>query len=252
LADNILFHESGSGEPFFLIHGLALDHSIWFPVKEVMSKYFRIILPDIRSHGLSTIEKTEFSMIDLGRDIIQIMDRMDIETAYFAGHSMGGYISLSILKNFPQRIRGIALVTSHIYADTEEKCEQRLFMAERLSLEEPIEVFRGMPDKLTKDEKIADYCRKLISQTDGSGIGGVLRAMAHRPSYEGVWKSTEKPAMIIAGKEDQFIPIQTSRKMHMFSPRSALFEVDNAGHMVMMENPQLTADALMQLAAQES
>jgi pimeloyl-ACP methyl ester carboxylesterase len=111
----------------------------------------------------------EFSMRDMGEDVVRMMERMDIPSAIIVGHSMGGYIALSILKNFPERIIGIALIASHIYADSESKKKQRIIMAEQLTTEEPGDVFYDMPGKLSRDRAISDLCKDMIKQTDAAG-----------------------------------------------------------------------------------
>lgn len=238
------YQEKGNGQPIILIHGLGLNNTIWNMIAELLSSRFRVILPDMRAHGKSFSSEMEFSMRDMGEDVVRMMDRMDIPSAIIAGHSMGGYIALSILKNFPERIIGIALIASHIYADSESKKKQRIIMAEQLTTEEPGDVFYDMPGKLTRDRAIADLCKDMIKQTDAAGIKGVLRAMAHRPSSKELWKLNTIPSMIVIGKEDSFIPVETIRKMTVLNGNTVVHEIENAGHMVMMEKPDITSNIL--------
>jgi len=241
---NIYFFEKGFGKPLILIHGLGLNHSIW--EKNVQSLYscFRVILPDMRAHGKSFSSSEGFTMRDMGEDVVRIMDQLNIPSAIIVGHSMGGYIALSILENFPERIYGIALIASQIYADLAINKKQRIKMAEQLIKEKPSDVFYEMPDKLTQDRKIRDSCRKMINQTDAAGMRRVLIAMASRPSSKELWKRNTKPSIIIAGKEDCFISIETINKMRALNKQTEIHLIESAGHMVMMEKPEITSQLL--------
>lgn len=245
MAVSLCYEEYGSGEPIFLIHGLALDHTIWYPLRGKLPKGLRVIMPDVRSHGCSPSPPGPYTMAGMAEDVVKIMDLLKIESAYFAGHSMGGYISLSIAKNFPDRMKGLALVASHIYADADEKKQSRLEMVEKLFHEQPVDVLEEMLTNLTKNKEIATVCKQLIANTNAQGMQAVLEAMANRPSYEDVWDSLDKSALIIAGKEDQLIPIETSRTMAEKLTHSQIVEVEHAGHVPMLEEPQVTAESLI-------
>jgi len=240
-----LFYEIyGAGKPVFLLHGLALDHSIWYPVAEILSSSMKVILPDLRGHGNSRTFEGECSIDAMAKDILDVMDILHVETAHIAGHSMGGYIALAFARCFPDRLSGLALVASHIYPDSEEKTEARLKQIQELNYTEPAIVFRDMPGNLTRDKTVANHCVQLIKNTDPDCLKCVLAGMIQRQSSENIWKRFHKPAVIIAGAEDQFIPIDSSRKMAEMMLTPWLIEVRGAGHMVMMEDPVQTGDVL--------
>ena len=150
----------GEGRPFVCLHAFALDHTEWLDVAKILKSKATLILPDIRGHGGSPSPEGEYSMKELGADVIAILDQLKIEKANFAGHSMGGYVMLSIAKNFPERVSGLALVASHAYADSPEKRKSRL---ESIKL-----VSRGVP------RKSLQICLRNLS--NDSRIQGILHA----------------------------------------------------------------------------
>ena len=239
--------EIGRGNPLICLHGYALDHTIWLNMAEEMKSNVRLILPDLRGHGKSPAPGGKYAMREMAEDILKTMDSLRLERAYIAGHSMGGYITLALAEYYPDRLSGMALVASHAFADLPEKKKARLDDIEKVKLSSPAEVLSGMPGKLSRNLEVAEYCKILISKTSKNGVIGVLAGMAERPDRVEVMASLKIPSMVIAGTDDQLITIETSKEMTARVKGMQLFEILNAGHMPMIENPRETAMALLNL-----
>ncbi len=234
----------GEGPPLLLLHGFPLDHSSWDLMIPYFQENIKLILPDLRGFGKSSQIISRFSISDMAQDVIQILDNLEIQKVIIAGHSMGGYVSLEIGKNIPDRLCGIILVASHIYADSEEKQHQRLATIQRLKSEKPENVFADMPEKLSKDKKIADYCRQTLRNANPLGLQGALFAMAGRPSSEAFWEESSLPKLLLAGDDDGFISKKKYENM-VNSGNNVVYTVfQNCGHMLMRKKPGKTAAAI--------
>jgi 3-oxoadipate enol-lactonase len=247
MAENLYYVEIGEGIPFIFLHGYALDHTIWSQMADQLQLSCRLILPDLRGHGKSPAPAGQYSMQDMAEDILQIMDDLNLQQVYIAGHSMGGYIALALAENNPDRLLGLALVASHTFADSPEKRKARLKDIEKVKNSSPKEVLSDFPGKLSKDPKVADFCKYLISRTSKNGVMGVLAGMAERPDRTKVLVSLNKPTMLIAGTDDQLIPLEINMKMSEKIKNMKVIEIINAGHMPMMENPRQTATGIEKL-----
>ena len=75
--------------------------------------------------------------------------------------------------------------------------------------------------------------------------------MAERPDRTEVLKAMVIPKMVIAGVDDQLIPLKTSREMAKMVEGLNLIEIEGAGHMPMMEKPIETGTALLNLLNEE-
>ena len=244
----VLFHiVHGSGTPLVLLHGFPFDHRIWDGVIEALEKGIRVIAPDLRGHGRSMITKSDHSITDMAADIIELMDQLQIREAVIAGHSMGGYVALEIVRNFPERVTGLVLISSHIFADTLEKKQSRLEDIDKIMRQGAYAVLANMPNMLTHDDKAKNLCRFAVERMDSNGAMGALHAMANRTTSEDVWKALNIPTMVIAGSDDQLIPIEKSRGFASLSKISTLEEIDGAGHMPMLKAPDKVAMALVRL-----
>jgi pimeloyl-ACP methyl ester carboxylesterase len=241
----INFTEVGQGEPVILLHGYALDHTIWKPVSDILSKQSRVIMPDLRGHGKSICPSGVYSMTSMAEDITGLMDELHIEKAFVAGHSMGGYIALAMAEIAGDRMKGLALVASHAYADSPEKKQARLADIKKLDIDKPDLVLSGMAEKLSNHGQIIKYCKQIINNMSAQGIRGVLAGMAERPDRIHVMQMISVQKILIAGKDDQLISINTARNMASSIESLLFFEIENAGHMPMLESPVLTAEALL-------
>lgn len=240
-----LFAEQfGSGIPLTLLHGYPLDHSIWMEIVPLLESETRLILPDLRGFGRSPAPSGEYSMRAMADDLVGLLDYLDIEKTVIAGHSMGGYIALSMLRHFPERVSGLVLVASHAYADSDEKKESRLLSIQKVGNKGVLPVISHMPEKLSYNKEVVKKCKSIITQATTAGVAGVLAGMAERQDSTDILSGSNMAMLIIAGQDDQFIPIETSRKMAGLMKEPRLVEVPEAGHLPMMDQPEKTASAL--------
>jgi len=82
---------------------------------------------------------------------------------------------------------------------------------------------------------------------DRNGLMGVLFAMAEREDSSEFLKTFDLPLGIIAGMRDRFITLDISRKMAEDFQPEIYVEIENSGHMPMLENPEAVAEALANL-----
>ncbi len=237
----------GEGKPLVFLHAFALDHTEWMDVAKILRSKATMILPDIRGHGGSPSPEGEYSMKELGGDVVSVLDQLKIDKADFVGHSMGGYVMLSIAENFPERVAGMALVASHAYADSPEKRKARLEDMDKVREQSPQEVLADMSKNLSDDSRIQEFCREKIAGMDKNGVIGVLAAMASRGDSMKFLKGFNGPLGIIEGTNDHFIPLDMSRKMADELKPQIYVEIENSGHMLMMEDPEEVAGALTNL-----
>lgn len=245
--EKLFYLEIGQGSPLVCLHGYALDHTIWLKMSEVIKNSVKLILPDLRGHGKSPSPEGKYTMRVMAEDVLKVMDTQKLERVCIAGHSMGGYIALALAEYYPDRLSGLALVASHAFEDPPEKKIARIADIDRVKQSSVPEVLSEMPGKLTSNPEIAEYCKQLISMTSKNGMMGVLAGMAERQDRINVLKALKKPKMLIAGADDQLIPLKTNYQMARMIGELKLVEVKNAGHMPMMENPHETGSALLNL-----
>lgn len=241
------FEEHGQGVPVILIHGYPLDHTIWKPVVNQLKPFARLIVPDLRGYGASPDSDGEWSIREMADDIHDMMHHLDVKRAVLVGHSMGGYIALAFAHAYPAHTAGLGLVATQAAADTPEKRQARYIQIEEVKRRGVKHVVEHMAPKITPRPALAEALKLLMVKTRLSTVVNSLKAMAERPDATEWLNLMDIPAVVIAGKADTFIPLERAQTMAQILPRGWMVEIPDAGHMPMLETPELVADALRQL-----
>lgn len=243
----IAYARRGQGVPLILLHGYPLDHSIWEPLYPLLAGQFDLILPDLRGFGRSEVVEAPYSVVDMAADVAALLDHLGIQGAAIAGHSMGGYVALAFARACPGRLRGLGLISSQAGADTPERKQGRYATATEILEKGVGPVAASMPAKLSPNVVIQARLRRLIAAQQPAGLAGALKAMAERLDSTFLLVSPGFPVVIVHGAKDELIPIERAREVEAAVPHAHLVEVAEAGHMPMMEAPQITAQALIHL-----
>src|SRR5689334_22302487 len=104
------FYRTGHGEkqPVILVHGFSDNGLCWTPVARELEKNYDVIMPDMRSHGLSArIGKEE--PIDMVSDLIKLIQSLGLSHPIMVGHSMGAMIAFQAAIQYPDLARAIVL-----------------------------------------------------------------------------------------------------------------------------------------------
>jgi len=108
---NLYYEVHGSGQPFFLHHGLSSSCQAWYEHVPWLSKMCQLIILDARGHGLTTAPAGDdrYSWEIMADDMNRLMEHLGIQKAIIGGLSMGGGVSLTFALKYPQKVRALIL-----------------------------------------------------------------------------------------------------------------------------------------------
>jgi len=92
-----------------LVQGLGFDRSGWDPVIRGLQRGFRVVLVDNRGSGHSDLARTPFTVGDMARDVVAVLDAAGIEHAHVFGASLGGMIVQELAIQHPERVDRLVL-----------------------------------------------------------------------------------------------------------------------------------------------
>lgn len=242
------YDDEGSGDALVLVHGHPFDRSMWRPQVDHLSRAgWRVIAPDLRGYGESTVVPGKTALDVFARDIAGLLDRLGVERFVLGGLSMGGQIVLECHRLFAHRLRGLVLADTSAPADGEAARESRRATAERL-LREGMgpyagEVLHKMVSRSAPPEVIR-HVLGMMRGTDPEGAAAALRGRAERPDYVAMLAHVAVPALVVVGAEDEFTPLADARLMSDAIPGATLVVVDGAAHMPNLERPADFDEAL--------
>ncbi len=243
----LAYERAGKGVPLILLHGYSLNRTIWKGVLPFLTDIADVIMPDLRGHGLSPIPEGEYRMEAMAADVIALMDSLGIKKAVIVGHSMGGYVALSLLKNYSNRLDSIGLVASKAAADSPERVQERMKSIEEIKESGTASVMKSMLARLTRNEEILPELASIMSSATARGLIGTLYGMAYRENALEWLGSVRIPLMVISGAEDLISPRQGMEEIIRICNAAWWVEIPGCGHMPMMENPEATGLALRSL-----
>lgn len=126
--DVSLYYEvRGEGEPLLLIHGAVVDADLYRSAAELLARFYRVITFDRRGNSRSVCKgERTFCMRDQIDDIRDLLEELDIESAYVFGASAGAAIGQCFLQTYPERVRHLIMYEPAMHAlmqDEPDVCE---------------------------------------------------------------------------------------------------------------------------------
>jgi haloacetate dehalogenase len=108
-------HVAGTGAPLILLHGYPQNHMCWLLVAPELARRFQVIIPDLRGYGDSDAppddpDHTMYSKRTMARDIVGVMDAMDLPSAAILGHDRGARVTYRLALDHPGRVSRIGIV----------------------------------------------------------------------------------------------------------------------------------------------
>ncbi len=243
-AITIAYDDQGAGDPVVLIHGHPFDRSMWRPqVEHFTEAGWRVIVPDLRGYGLSTVVPGITAFDRFARDIVDLLDRLGLDRVVLGGLSMGGQIVMEFYRLFPHRVRALLLADTSAAAETAAGKTARRAAADRL-LREGMgpyadEVLATMvtPTNIGALPAVADQVLAMMRATPPEGAAAALRGRAERPDYLDLLPVITAPTLVVVGSDDEFTPVADALLIVDRVPGAVLAVIDDAGHLPNLERP---------------
>jgi pimeloyl-ACP methyl ester carboxylesterase len=247
----IAYDESGKGLPVVLLHGFPFSRSMWRPQVPALSGNYRVITPDLRGLGESSLGGEVSRMDEMAKDVAALMDHLGIDRPVIGGLSMGGYVALSYYRMFPLRVRALVLADTRPQADTEESRAIRLVQADRVrnaGMEEFAESFPAKvfaPASMKDDPTLASNLLQMMLDNKPEGVAAALLGMAERQDHTYLLPRILAPTLIVVGSEDTVTPPPDAELMHREIRGSRLVVIQGSGHVSNLERPGEFNDSLL-------
>lgn len=253
----IAYRVHGKGQPLVLIHGLCEDSTIWDEFIKGLVGEFQIIRPDLSGFGESEL-LSEHSIDVMAESVKAVLDDMGISKCVMVGHSLGGYVSVTLAEKYPSVLTGLGLFHSHPFADVPEKKEERRKSIEFVKTNGHIVYVKQLIPKLfaelfaTSNEFLINSLIFKASKYSPETIIGTQQAMLERTDNSEVIKKINCPVLLIIGKQDKTVPYEMSLKMMPLPAIADIHILPKVAHMGMFTAKDKTVKIVrnfMQLCA---
>ncbi|MBC1622002.1 2-succinyl-6-hydroxy-2,4-cyclohexadiene-1-carboxylate synthase [Listeria welshimeri] len=243
---------NGEKPVLLMLHGFTGSNKTFQESITHLEKHFSIVAPDLLGHGKtdSPDEIARYSIERIVEDLVTILQELKIMQCFVLGYSMGGRVATAFASAHPEMVRGLILVSSSPGLAQKDLQESRVQADNRLAdmLEsEGIRSFVDYWEKLAlfaSQEVLSDELKKRIRlerlAQNPNGLAMSLRGMGtgKQPSYWNHLADFTFPVLLMTGSLDEKFE-KIAQEMQQLIPSSTHVTVQNAGHAVYLEQPNI-------------
>lgn len=127
------YRKIGQGPPLVLLHGWPESSYCWHGVAMQLQQDFTIIAPDLRGLGDSerTLEIAAYTKQALGQDLLALLDALEIQQCFLAGHDWGGAVAQEAALAAPERFKKLILLNIHVLPNARGNAKAQAEMRNR-------------------------------------------------------------------------------------------------------------------------
>jgi 3-oxoadipate enol-lactonase len=224
---------------------LGTSTDLWTENVEYWGERFRILCFDQRGHGSSEAPPGPYSLDDLGRDFIGLLDELELERVTLCGLSLGGATAMWVAAEAPERIDRLILACTSARFGEPTQWLERAEIVRRAGLEAIAEkvVARWFTDDIQPE--IVIRFRSLLVSTPAEGYAASCEALAGW-DFRGRLGEIRADTLVIAGAEDAAVPLYDSELLVERIPRARLVVLEQAAHLANVEQPESFAGAVLE------
>ena len=207
----------------------------------------RVLAPDLPGHGRRADREPARSMEAIAQDLASWLDDEGVEAVDLGGFSMGGYVAFAFCRLYPARVSSLTLIATRAAPDTEAGRQGRDQMAADIDRRGAAAAVDAMLPKMLTDgapaamrDEVGEWMR---AQAPAALVADVI-AMRDRPDSTQTLAELDVPVLVIAGERDPIIPLTESEAMAAAARQGRLVVVENAAHLVPVEQPAAVNQAI--------
>jgi 3-oxoadipate enol-lactonase len=224
-----------------LANSLGATLEMWDGQARQLAERFRLIRFDARGHGRSEVPPGPYAIDDFGRDVVELLDHLDVERASVAGISLGGMTALWLGINAPERVEKLVPTCTSAKLGPPEMWRDRAAAVREKGTGAiaPAVVQRWVTDaQADRRPKL----QEMLASMPDDGYAASCEAIEHMDLIPRLHEITA-PTLVISARQDQATPPEHGERIAA-AIRGARFEVlDGAAHLANLER----GDAVVRL-----
>jgi 3-oxoadipate enol-lactonase len=217
-------------------NSLGVDLSMWEPQVAPFARHFRVVRYDRRGHGRSGVTPGPYTMEQLARDDLAIMDGLGLKRVDFCGISMGGMVGQWLGAFAPERLNRLILANTTCYYPDKTPWNDRIKVVRENGIDAiadtVLDVWFTKEFHTKEPDTVAHFRRMLVSNSVEGYVscGAAVRDMDHRD----ILAKIAVPTLVIAGRYDGSTTIEAAEFMRSRVP-GAQMTILNAAHISNVE-----------------
>ncbi len=228
----------GEGTPLVMLHGLGSSGVDWFPVTPTLAARYRLILIDLRGHGLSSLSLSrDYRVERMAEDVLAVMDHLGLEQTAMLGLSLGGCVTLQAAILHPERLHKIILVNTFAKLRSASMKDALSKMRRGvIALQGAEKLAHYVSTSLFDDPEMRAFAEERLRHNDVKAILRSMLALSRMNLLPGLTKITA-PTLVMIGDRDRTVPRRCAVDLLSGIPQAQLVEVNDAGHALPFDRP---------------
>jgi len=244
------------GEPLVFVHGYTGDHTDWeYQIAEFFSDY-RVLMMDLRGHGLSEAPKDRdaYTIEAMAADVEALVDELGFGKYHLVGHSMGGGVVEEIALHSPERLLSLTLEDTGPVLAVPGNTQMEEFNRKAIEIAET----EGMAGIVAQRSNVSvaaafslpvppDLEQKSLRRLAKMSVDGFIGATLAGGRWRGIVdraSGISTPTLIIYGANDVQPIVLAAQWLSQLIPHTQTVEIPDAGHSPQWEQPELYNKAL--------
>ncbi|MFN7236032.1 MAG: alpha/beta fold hydrolase [Cyclobacteriaceae bacterium] len=252
--------QRGSGRPVILLHGSFASLHTWNEWENELSLHYRTISVDLPGHGLTGPSRSgRYSSSDYAVLVSQLLDKLELDSVYLIGNSMGGGVALRVAARYPQKVAALVLVDSSGpslqsgSAPTNSQKRPLIFrllsihwLANGMTIITPKWHFKWNMKQVYADPNrieaatVDRYYDLMLREGNRQATLDRLQQMRNCTLPADSLRFVHAPTLILWGERDKWIPLSYGEQLHSAINGSTLVKLPDLGHVPMEENPDVS------------
>ncbi|WP_180083901.1 3-oxoadipate enol-lactonase [Acinetobacter sp. YH12157] len=220
-------------------NSLGTNFKMWQPQIDHFQQDFFVICYDTRGHGASSAPQGPYTLDQLGQDVVNLLDHLNIEKAAFCGISMGGLTGQWLAINKPERFSHVVVCNTAAKIGQEQAWQDRAALVREQGLTPIASTAAG---RWFTEPFIQSNAATVTTLSNDLGAGSpegyasCCEALAKADVSEQL-KDIQVPVLIVAGQQDPVTTVADGEFMQQRIANAELFEI-NASHISNIEQPE--------------
>ncbi len=240
----------GNGDPVVFLHGFLESLTMWSYLN-LEDLPFMSILIDLPGHGKSLNEDDKEPSIEhMSLKVLEILLELKVTTFSIVGHSMGGYVALSLKKisltNNKFNCQKIVLLNSNFWVDSDQKKVDRLRVAEIVFKNKELFLQTAIPNLFSDSSKYLNQILLLLNEAlliNEHAIAYASLAMRNRENFTDLVKAKAFDFFVIQGEKDAIVTFDRMES-EIGDIELSYLKVKNVGHMAHIQSPKVIQNSI--------
>jgi len=261
----LAYQDLGAGDPILLVHGWAASGDFFETLSGELSATHRVIIPDLRAHGVSEAGTVPLTIETLADDMAELIAALELDRVVILGWSMGALVLWRMMQR-----HGSAMIAGMIVEDMSPRVlnnsDWALGMSNGLDAQSSARAMRAMTsdwaayaraftpkifsrERLYRDPDMIGHACERIQTLDPKAMADLWSSMTQQ-DLRAELPAMKVPTLVTYGERSDAYGPETSRYLVTTLPDASTKGFAHSGHAPHMEEPEEFARAVTDFARQ--